>query len=129
MAPPSFALDRAHFAHAFQFPLQFRDPFLHPAAIHFELRFARPARANSARLPRKVRPHSRQTREQILQLREFDLQPPFPTARALRKDVENELRAIQHFARKKIFQIAALRGRKLVIENDRRDLLIAGTNP
>ena len=59
-----------------------------------------------------------------MQLREFDLQPAFATARALREDIKNELRAIEHFTRKKIFQIASLRGRQFVIENHRCDLLI-----
>ena len=71
-----------------------------------------------------MRPHSRQARQQILQLRELDLQPAFTAARALREDVENELGAIEHFAREKIFQIASLRRRKFVVENDRSDVLI-----
>ena len=60
----------------------------------------------------------------ILQLCELDLQPAFTAASALRENVENQLRAIEHFAREKIFQIASLRRRKFVVENDRSDVLI-----
>ena len=69
-------------------------------------------------------PHSRQSRQQILQLRELNLQSAFATARALRENVENQLRAIEHFAGKEGFQIAPLRRRKFVIENHRCHLSI-----
>ena len=59
-----------------------------------------------------------------MQLRQLDLQPAFPAASALRENVENELGAIEHFARKKILQIASLRRRKFVVENDRGHVLI-----
>ena len=69
-------------------------------------------------------PHSRQARQQILQLRQLDLQPAFAAASALRENVENQLGAIEHLAREQIFQIASLRRRKFVVENDRSDVLI-----
>ena len=59
MTLPSLALNVADFAHAFELALQTRDPFLHAPPIDFQLRFAGTARADAARLPRKVRPHSR----------------------------------------------------------------------
>ena len=85
----------------------------------------RPARAcRCRRSAAKGGPHSRQAREQILQLRQLDLQSAFAAAGALRENIENQLRAIEHFARKQIFQIASLRRRKFVVENDRSHLLI-----
>ncbi len=57
-------------------------------------------------------------------MRQLDLQPAFAAPGALREDVENELRAIEHLARKEVLQVAALRRRKFVVENDGRDLLV-----
>jgi hypothetical protein len=37
----------------------------------------------------------------------------------LRKDIEDERSAIQHFAIENVFQVTALCGRKLIVENDR----------
>src|SRR5450432_1058681 len=94
------ALDRARLAHPLELALKPRDPLLHAAPIDFELRFAGSTRADSTSLARKVMPHARETREQILQLRELNLQAPFPAARALREDIENQLRAIENFSGK-----------------------------
>ena len=59
-----------------------------------------------------------------MQLRQLDLQTPFAAARALRENIENQLRAIEHFARKQILEIPPLRRRKFVIEYDRSDPLL-----
>ena len=42
----------------------------------------------------------------------------------MRENIENELGAIEHLAREQILQVASLRRRKFVVENDRRDLLV-----
>ena len=55
-------------------------------------------------------PHPSKTRQKILQLGQFDLQAAFPAASALRENVEYQLRTIENFARKKVFQVPALRG-------------------
>ena len=124
MALAALALHRTNFPHPFEFALQPPDPFLHPPPIDFQLRFARTARADAAALPREVAPHPRQARQQILQLRELDLQTAFTTPRALRENIENELGAVEHLAGKKIFQVASLRRREFIIENHRGDLLV-----
>src|SRR5437762_6388815 len=103
MTLASLALDGANLAHAFQFTLEPRDPFLDAATIDFQLRFPRTAGADAASLSRQVTPHSGQARQQILQLRELDLQSALTTSRALGEDVENELGAIEDFAREQIF--------------------------
>ena len=59
----------------------------------------------------------------MLKLREFDLQFAFTRSGALRENVENERRAVEDFAVKNLFKIAALCGRKLVIENHRVHVL------
>ena len=54
-----------------------------------------------------------------MQLREFDLQTSFAAARPAREDVENELGAVEDLFRGDGLEIAALRGGKFVVENDR----------
>ena len=66
------------------------------AAVGFELRFAGTAQADTALLPLEVGPAAHQSRRQVLQLRELDLQLAFEAARALREDVENQSGAIEH---------------------------------
>lgn len=57
-----------------------------------------------------------------MQLRQFDLQLAFVTAGALRENIENEARAIHHAAVERNLEIALLRGRERVIENDEFDV-------
>ena len=95
------------------------DALLHPAAVGFQLRFAfAAAHADAARLPRQVAPEPRQARQQMLELRQLDLQLAFARAGALGEDVENQRRAVQDFAVENLFEVAALRGRQFVVEND-----------
>ena len=67
-------------------------------------------------------PHPSQAREEILQLREFNLQPAFATACALRENVEDQLCPIENFPREQIFEIATLCRRKLIVKNNGSDL-------
>src|SRR4051812_23290357 len=99
MTLATLSLNRARFANGFQLALQSCDAFLHTTTIHFQLRFTGATCSNTTSLSRQVMPHSCQPRQQILQLRQLDLQPAFAAARALGKNVENELGAIEHFAR------------------------------
>src|SRR5437879_8826036 len=59
----------------------------------------------------------------MLQLLQLNLKLAFARPGALREDVENQRRAIEHFALESLFQVAALRGRKFVVEDDRIDIL------
>ena len=52
------------------------------------------------------------------------MQSAFAAAGALRENIEDELRAIENFAREQGFQIAALRRRKLIVKDDRRNMSI-----
>src|SRR5262245_24305125 len=99
MAFSPLSLNRSRFAHRFQLALQPRDPFLHAPAVDFQLRFTRAACADAACLPRQVMPHPSEARQKILQLRELDLQAALPAACPLRKNIENQLRSIEHLAR------------------------------
>src|SRR4029077_7841201 len=109
MAFAQLALNRARLSARFYFALHPRYSILHAATVHFQLGFTRTARSNSTSLSRQVMPHPGQSRQQILQLRELDLQSAFTAPRALRENIENQLGAIENFARQQIFQIASLR--------------------
>ena len=91
IALPRIALGRALPAHHLQFARDAGDAILHPAAVGFQLRFTFTApHADAALLPRQVAPEPRQPRQQMLQLRQLDLQLALPCAGALSEDVENE---------------------------------------
>src|SRR2546423_3606791 len=94
----SLALDGASFAHRFELTFQPPDSLLDSTAIYFQLCFAGPTGPNSSGLARKMMPHSGQPRQKILQLGELDLETAFTAARALRKNIEDQLSAIEHFA-------------------------------
>ncbi len=55
-----------------------------------------------------------------MQLRELHLQLPFFGPRALREDVENQLRPIDHPAAAELLEIARLGGGQVVVEDDDR---------
>ena len=99
MAFSPLTLNSSRFPHGFQLALEARNSFLHAPAVDFQLRFTRAARADPARLARQVIPHPSEAWQKILQLRELDLQSAFPAACALRKNIENQLRSIEHLPR------------------------------
>ena len=67
---------------------------------------AAPAQTNSAAKPGHGCSSSRQPRKNILELRKFYLQLTFPATRALSKDVENQLTAIQDLDPDQFFEIS-----------------------
>src|SRR5262245_18562079 len=124
MAFSSLSLNGARFPHRFQLAFEPRYSFLHTPAVDFQLRFTRAACADPASLARQVMPHPSEARQKILQLSELDLQSAFSAACPLREDVEDQLRSVEHLARKQVFQVPSLRWRKFIIKNHRRYLLI-----
>ena len=117
-----FAQLRAPPPHVVDLLLQRVDAGADPPAIGFELGFARAAGADAAAQPRQLEPGADQPRQQILQLRELDLQLAFARPRAAREDVEDELRAIDDLAFEPLLQLAQLRRRQLVVEDDDVDV-------
>ena len=89
-----------------------------PAPIGLELRFARPPCADAASQARQRGARSDEPRQQVLELRELDLQLAFPRSRAPREDVEDELRAIDDLAPHRLLEVAQLRRAQLVVEDD-----------
>ena len=68
-----------------------------------------------------------QPRQQVLQLRELDLQLAFARPRAPREDVEDELRAVDDLAVERLLEVAQLRRRQLVVEDDDVDAALRRT--
>ena len=93
-----------------------------PASIGFELRFAGAARADAAAEARQRRASADQPRQQVFELRELDLPLAFARARTPREDVENELRAVDDLPLDARFDLAQLRRRQLVVEDDGVDV-------
>src|SRR5712664_994978 len=90
------------------------------AAIGFELGFARSPEADTAADTRQVGPHARQARQQILELRQLDLQLRFVAARARREDVENDLGAVHHAHAEALLELDALHRREALVEQQQR---------
>ena len=65
-----------------------------------------------------MRPHLAQAGQGVFQLREFDLQTGLVRAGTGRKDVENQLAAIEDFDFGCFFETADLRGRQIIVEDD-----------
>ena len=88
------------------------------SAIGFELGFARAPGADAAAEPRQCGARADEPRQQVLELRQLDLQLAFARPRAAREDVENQLRAIEHLAVERLLEVAKLRRAQLVVEDD-----------
>ena len=97
---------------------QHADALTNAPPIGLELGFAGTSRPDAAAQPRQGFARADEPRQEILQLRELDLQLPFPGARAAREDVEDELRAVHDFAAERFLEIAQLRRAQLVVEDD-----------
>ena len=53
-------------------------------------------------------------------LRQLDLQATLARARVLREDVEDQRRAVEHLDVERVLEVALLRGRQFVVEDDGR---------
>ncbi len=78
------------------------------AAIGFQLGLAGAAGADAAAELRHLDAASRKPRQQVLQLRQFDLELAFAGAGVAREDVEDELGSIDHPHVELAFQVALL---------------------
>jgi hypothetical protein len=73
--------------------------------------------ADTAFLPGQVAPETRQPRQQMLQLRQFNLQFALFCPRPLRENIKDQRSPVEDFAVEHPFQIAALGRGKLVVED------------
>ena len=62
---------------------------------------------------------SGEPREKVVELRELHLKLAFAGARAAGEDVQDELRAVQHFAREGFVEVAELGRRQVAVEQNR----------
>src|ERR1700736_3098443 len=89
---------------------------MNAAAVRLELCFAGTSRTDTATESRHFHTASSESREKVIQLREFHLQLSLARARPPGKNVEYQLRPIQNFAIQSAFEIALLRGSEVGIE-------------
>ena len=114
---PLEALRGASAAHSFEVAFDGVNALVNAAAVGFQFGFARAARADAGAQPRHGRAVSRQSRQQVVQLREFHLQLAFPGSRPAREDVQDQLRPVEHLHVQRPLQIALLGGRQLAVED------------
>jgi hypothetical protein len=99
-------------------PPEHGDALANPPAVDLELRLAGSPCPDAAAEARQVGPLPRQAGEQVLELRELDLQLALGRPRALREDVEDEGAPVDDLAAEGLLQVALLRGRQSVVEHD-----------
>ena len=103
--------------HRIQAAAEFRHALADVAAVHFQLRFARPARADAARQPRQHQALPNQAAGLVLQLRQFDLQLALGGRCALGENVQDQRRAVNHLHAQNLLQIARLNARQFLVKN------------
>ncbi len=92
------------------------DAALNLPPVGLQLGFAGAARANAAAQLRHGLALAGQPRQHVLKLRQLHLQLAFAGAGMARKDIQNQLRPVQHAARQCGLEIAQLCGREIVVE-------------
>jgi hypothetical protein len=86
-------------------------------AIHFQLRFAGTAGANTATQAGKVFTIARQPSQTVIQLGKLHLKLALPGAGSTRKDVQNQPGTVNDFRIQRLFQIPGLAGRQLIVDD------------
>jgi hypothetical protein len=125
----ALALNRAGALDLAKARLEASEAFAQSAAIDLELSLAGTASADAtaasaaAADSRKMRPLASESRLQITELRDLDLEFAFEGVRALREDIENQLAPIDDANLELAFEIARLRGGQRVVENSERRAL------
>ena len=113
-------VQRALLAHGIDLAAQLRDPVAHELAVGLELALAGTAGADAPLEAFEVAPLAGQARQQVLRLRQLDLQARLPRLGAPGEDVDDQRRAVEHFDAERVLQVALLRGAELVVEDDER---------
>jgi hypothetical protein len=104
--------------HALQLALELLHTVANHAAVGLELRLARSARADATAETLEMLPLPHESRQQIRELRELDLQLALRAARALGKDVEDQRRAVDHLDADRLPEIALLDGRERIVRDE-----------
>jgi hypothetical protein len=95
---------------------QLVNPVFDQTAIDFELLFAGAAHADAGFDARQVGPHPLQSRQRVLELRQLDGQAGFVRLGIGREDVEDQLGPVDDLGARRLFEIARLAGREVVVE-------------
>ena len=90
------------------------------AAVGLDLRLTRTPQTDASAGLLEVRPHSGQTGEHVLELRQLHLHLRLARPRPRREDVQDELRAIHHPRAELELDVLPLRRRQLVVEDHQR---------
>ena len=92
-----------------QFVRQFRDTFPHLSTVKFQFGLTAAAPdANTALLSLKLGVKRTKPGQEVGQLRQFDLQLPFPRSGAMREDIENQLCPVDNARFKRLAQVPLL---------------------
>lgn len=105
-------------AHAFELLIDFLYAACDPAPIGLELCFSRTSGSDAAAETRHFHAVSGKSRQHVVELGQFNLQSAFPCSRPAGENIENELRAVDDLDLQLFFQIALLRRRQILIEDD-----------
>ena len=97
---------------------------LDDTAVGLNLRFTGTAHTDTASLTLEVGPHTRQSRQQVLVLRQFDLHLGAGGLCALGKDVEDEARAVERLDLDGLLDEGNLLGREVVVKDDKADVVV-----
>jgi len=114
---PAAALHPAALPDVFDFLFETLNPPANDAAIHLEFLFAGSPNADAALLTHDGTA-ARQSRQHVLKLGQFDLVLAFIGLRALRKNIENQLGAVNHLDAENFLQVDGLAGTQIRIEQD-----------
>ena len=105
----SGAPETALAAQFINFPAQVAHPSADAPPVHFQPRFARAARADTAAQAGHGHAVTEQARKLIRHLRQFNLQAPLAGLRPLRKNIQNQRRSVDDLcAAQNIFEISRL---------------------
>ena len=107
-------------ADAVELGLDVVDAEIDLAAIGLELGLARAASSDAAAKLRHSASASGEAGQLVFELREFYLELAFAGLGMAREDIENELRTVDDVAGKPGFDVAELRRREIVVEQDKR---------
>ena len=101
------------------------DPLAEQSTVGLELGFTRATQADTAFLPLKVGPAAHQTRGQVLELSQFDLQLALVTLGPQGEDIENQCSTVDDAATEHALKVALLAGRQIMVEDDQVRLAVA----
>ena len=94
-------------------------------AVDFQLRLTHTSKnPPSAPLPLQVGPAAHKPRRRVLKLCELDLELTFVALRALGENVEDQPRTVDDRAAERLFEVALLHRRQVVVEYRERSMLL-----